>query len=382
MTALDFGILAFTLALGLWGYRQGLIVGVLTLIGFATGAAIGSRLAPLVLNEGTKSPYAPLLAALGALIGGAMVAVTLESMALGLRERVIRNRRHLHLADGAGGAALVACVALGVVWVFGAVALHAPGTTGLRLDVQRSVILRSLNDLLPPSGPVLNALDRVDPAPSIVGPVTPVAPPDPQRRLRPRRRARRRLGRPRDRHRLRARRRGLGLGRGARHRRHQRPRRRRRGRHLGQHPLRRLARRDAGLLRPRERPGAAADRRPAAGAPARAPDASRGESGAVLGYPENGPYDAAPARFGETREVVSEDSYGRGPVQRAIASLRGTVRSGNSGGPLVDTQGRVLGTVFATTTYGNPGGFAIPDDLVAAALSETQDEVDTGPCTG
>src|SRR6478752_2981067 len=169
MTPLDFGILAFTLALGLWGYKQGLIVGVLTLVGFAAGAALGSHLAPLVLSGGSQSPYAPLFAALGALLAGALVAVTLESLALGLRERLIR-RRGLHLADGAGGAALVASVALGLVWVFGAVALHAPGTARLRADVQESVILRSLNEVLPPSGPVLNALDRVDPAPSIAGP--------------------------------------------------------------------------------------------------------------------------------------------------------------------------------------------------------------------
>ena len=42
------------------------------------------------------------------------------------------------------------------------------------------------------------------------------------------------------------------------------------------------------------------------------------------------------------------------------ASLRGTVRSGNSGGPLVDAQGRVLGTVFATTTYGTPAASRSP----------------------
>src|SRR5262245_31187217 len=150
VTALDWGIVAFTLALGIWGYRQGLIVGVLTLVGFAVGAFLGSRIAPLILTEGYESPYAPLLAALGALIAGALAAVALESMALGLRARLIRGRG-LHLADGAGGAALVACVALGIVWVFGAVALHAPGTTGLRGDVQRSVIMRRLNDLMPPS---------------------------------------------------------------------------------------------------------------------------------------------------------------------------------------------------------------------------------------
>ena len=86
MTFLDWGIVAFTLALGIWGYRQGLIVGLLTLVGFAAGAFAGSRLAPLVLNEGARSPYAPLLAALGALFAGALVAVTMESVGLGLRK--------------------------------------------------------------------------------------------------------------------------------------------------------------------------------------------------------------------------------------------------------------------------------------------------------
>ena len=159
MTVLDWGIVAFTLALALWGYRQGLIVGTLTLFGFAMGAFAGSRIGPLILNQGSESPYAPLCAALGALLAGALVAVTLESLALGLRSRLMRERKGLHLADGAGGAALIASVALGLVWVFGAVALHAPGTAQLRADVQRSLILRSLNQVLPPSGPILRALE-------------------------------------------------------------------------------------------------------------------------------------------------------------------------------------------------------------------------------
>ena len=117
--------------------------------------------------------------------------------------------------------------------------------------------------------------------------------------------------------------------------------------------------------------------------PFRSPRApSRGQSAAVLGYPDNGPFAIAPARFGETRDVISEDSYGRGPIRRSISSLRGAVRSGNSGGPIVDAQGRVLGTVFAATTYGKPGGFAIPDEMVQAALGQVGAEVDTGPCTG
>ena len=112
MTVLDWGIVAFTVALGLWGYRQGLIVGALTLVGFASGRSWVAGSAPWCLHQGPESPYAPLFAALGALLVGAVVAVTLESLALGLRARLIR-RKALHRADGAGGAALIAAVALG-----------------------------------------------------------------------------------------------------------------------------------------------------------------------------------------------------------------------------------------------------------------------------
>lgn len=380
MTVLDFGIVAFTLALGLWGYRQGLIVGTLTLIGFALGAFAGSRVAPLVLNQGAESPYAPLCAALGALVGGALVAVALESMALGLRARLIRGTGALHLADGAGGAALVASVALGVVWVFGAVALHAPGTAQLRADVQRSVILRSLNEVLPPSGPILNALDRVDPAPSIVGSSTPVAAPDLSIVADPDvERAGdsvvRVLGTAC----------GLGVeGSGWVA-----------GPGLVVTNAHVVAGEDDTTVTTRE--GASLDATPVyydpendlallqveAEVPALpiAPDPASGTTAAVLGYPENGPYAEAPARLGETRETISNDSYGRGPIGRRIASLRGSVRSGNSGGPLVDSRGRVLGTVFAATTIGTPGGFAIPADIVEAALREPAAPVDTGPCT-
>jgi S1-C subfamily serine protease len=114
-----------------------------------------------------------------------------------------------------------------------------------------------------------------------------------------------------------------------------------------------------------------------------APEPGRGAAGAVLGYPENGPYAASPARFGETDTVISEDAYGNGPINRSIVSLRGSVRSGNSGGPLVDSQGRAMATVFAATTSGPPGGFAVPNEIVSAALNQvSSDPVDTGPCTG
>jgi S1-C subfamily serine protease len=83
-----------------------------------------------------------------------------------------------------------------------------------------------------------------------------------------------------------------------------------------------------------------------------------------------------------TGPVVTQDSYGQGPVTRELTALRGEVRSGNSGGPLVDGAGNVMGTVFAATTQGKPGGYAVPNDIVARALTDTTGEVSTGPCTG
>lgn len=380
MTLLDWTIVAFTLALALWGARQGLIVGALTLAGFAGGAFAGGRLAPLLLNGGSESPYAPLFAALGALLGGAVVAVTLEGLALGLRSRLIRGQA-LHALDGAGGAALVGALALGMAWVFGAAALHAPGAGELRGEVQRSAILRGLNELLPPSGPILNALSRVDPRPLIAGPTTPVAPPDAAIARDPD------VGATSD---SVVRVLGTACGLGVE------------GSGWAATPS--LVVTNSHVVAGQDDTsvttfdGASLDAvavhydpgndlavlRVSASLPAltTAPRPRRGQTGAVLGYPENGPYTVTPARFGGTRTVLSEDAYGRGPFQRRLVFLRGRVRSGNSGGPMVDAQGRVLATVFAATTSGPSGGYAIPNEVVDAALGESSAPVDTGPCTG
>jgi len=112
-----------------------------------------------------------------------------------------------------------------------------------------------------------------------------------------------------------------------------------------------------------------------------------GQEGAVLGFPLDGRFDAEPSRAGTTQTVSTEDAYGNGPVEREILALRGRVRPGNSGGPLVGRDGRVLGTVFAAVT-GSPtgGGFAVPDRLVARALAAAAARpgatVSTGNCAG
>jgi S1-C subfamily serine protease len=79
---------------------------------------------------------------------------------------------------------------------------------------------------------------------------------------------------------------------------------------------------------------------------------------------------------------VSQDAYGRGPVRRAIVSLRGAVRSGNSGGPMVDGAGRVVTTIFAATTSGPRGGYGVPNSLVREALDRAGGPVSTGQCGG
>ncbi len=113
-----------------------------------------------------------------------------------------------------------------------------------------------------------------------------------------------------------------------------------------------------------------------------APQVVRGTAAAVLGYPENGPFTISAARVGSTGQVISEDSYGRGPVQRTMTPFRGQVQSGNSGGPVVDSSGRVLTTVFAAEMgQGRHGGLGVPDEIVRAALQGSLRPTGTGPCS-
>jgi len=108
-------------------------------------------------------------------------------------------------------------------------------------------------------------------------------------------------------------------------------------------------------------------------------DAASGDAGAILGYPQNGPFDARSARIGRTQTVLTDDAYGRGPVHRLLTPLRGLVRPGNSGGPLVDSSGGVLTTVFAGTVGGGPhGGYGVANATVAHVLAAAASRASTG----
>jgi uncharacterized membrane protein required for colicin V production len=385
MTLLDWLIVAFAGTLALFGFRQGFIVGVLSFAGFAGGAFLGTRIGPLLLPQGSASPYAPAFGLVGALLGGAILASGLEGLGFRLRRTLILPG--LGLLDGALGAILGLALGLGIIWIVAAVAAQTPGQEQLRGDIQRSAILRGLNELLPPTGPVLDALARLDPLPSIAGPRADVAAPNPQETRLPGVRVAERsvvrvLGTAC----------GLAIeGSGW----VIRPELVLTNAHVvageqdttveagGRQPM--LAAEpigydptdDLALLRVR-----------GLGLPSLrlAGEASSGASGAILGYPENGPFDAEPARIGQTQAVITQDAYGRGPVSRLLTPLRGLVRPGNSGGPLVDGAGEVLTTVFAATVGGgHHGGYGVANATAASVLAKVEagggGTVSTGPCT-
>src|SRR3954467_12770749 len=105
MTVVDWIIVVFTLLMGAWGYAQGLIVGALSLAGFLGGAFLGSRLGPLVLDEGSPSPIPPLIALVGPFLIGGILASGLEVLGFPLRRRLPAG---LGVLDGIGGAVLIA----------------------------------------------------------------------------------------------------------------------------------------------------------------------------------------------------------------------------------------------------------------------------------
>jgi S1-C subfamily serine protease len=113
-----------------------------------------------------------------------------------------------------------------------------------------------------------------------------------------------------------------------------------------------------------------------------------GTAAGILGYPLDGPFNAEPGRIGQTQVVNTQDAYGNGPVQRSITSLRGHVRPGNSGGPMIDAAGHVVATVFAAITGGSGssrGGFAVPNALIRTQLGFARSRrapVSTQGCAG
>ena len=112
-------------------------------------------------------------------------------------------------------------------------------------------------------------------------------------------------------------------------------------------------------------------------------DGKEKQQGAVLGYPQDGPFDAQPVRIRGDQRLRSPDIYGNGTVTRHVFSLRGMIRPGNSGGPFVSTAGRVLGVVFAASVSDQDTGYALTADQVRRAAArglQSEDRVSSGNC--
>lgn len=110
--------------------------------------------------------------------------------------------------------------------------------------------------------------------------------------------------------------------------------------------------------------------------------AMTGTDAVVLGYPGGGPFVAYPARVREAIELKAPDLYRALTVRRDVYAIRGMVRSGDSGGPLIDRDGRVLGMNFAAATHDPEIGFVLTAKQIYphAVRSGMTQPVGTGPC--
>jgi uncharacterized membrane protein required for colicin V production len=375
----DWLAIAIVLFAAIGGFRRGLVLSALSLIGLALGAYIGSRLAPHVLHGGLDSRWTPVAGLVGALVGA--VLLQFGALAIGSFIRGGMRFKPLRLIDSAGGLLFGGAIGLAIVWVAASVALLTPGQTGFRQEVQRSAIVKQLDSALPPRT-LLNLLARIDPFPSIVGPKAPSLPPsrgvlrDPSIRA-----ATTRIVKVR----------GTACGVGvegsgwvA-------------GRNLivtaahvvaGEPPQTTLVtipgqplpavadvvvldlHNDVAVLRV-----SGVDLKPL-----RLSDPRSGASVAILGYPLDGGLTATPGRIGRTATVLTQDALGNGPVARSITAIAGRVEHGDSGGPAVDTAGRVESMIFAAR-LGSASGYGVPPSIIGSDLGRAGTHaVSTGTC--
>jgi S1-C subfamily serine protease len=113
-------------------------------------------------------------------------------------------------------------------------------------------------------------------------------------------------------------------------------------------------------------------------------DPPRGTSGAVIGYPGGGPEQVVPAAVSGTELARGYNIYGDTLVTRDIEVLAAHVIPGNSGGPMVDGNGTVVGLVFAASTTNADEGFALTMSQIAPDLQLARGRtaaVSTQSCT-
>jgi hypothetical protein len=376
MSSVDLVAIALVLLTSLSGFRRGLVVGVFSLTGLLLGFYIGARVGPSIVG-GDLARWLPLVALAVATVCAA-IGQTIGSLVGRNLRRALFVLGPLRLFDNLGGGLLGALTGLALCWAVGAVFLYLPGQTELRRYAQGSSILSMLNQELPP-GRVIDTLARIDPFAVLAGPAAGVGPPDPAvlesagitaAALSVVRVAGNACG--------------LGVE-GS-------------GWIAGHGLVVTNAHVVAGMASPRvdRNDGNLLDARVVwfdklndvavlrveglAARPLPLADAVKGAPAGLLGYPGNGPYRETAVRVGRVVRIVGRDAYGTFPVSRRVTTIRGVIRSGNSGGPVVDAQGRVITMVFAQRA-GTDGGYGVPTEIVSAAIANAGTEALVTPCT-
>jgi S1-C subfamily serine protease len=394
VNALDWLLVVLVLAYALSGYWQGFVTGAFATTGLLLGGLLGVWLAPIALGDADPS----LLVSLGALF----IVILAASLGQGLLQYVgarIRDRitwQPARAIDAIGGAALSAAAVLVVAWALG-VAISGSRIGGITGPVRSSAVLAQVNEVMPTAaGQFLDAFNDVVGTtffPRYLEPFSPeriveVSPGDERMKTDP--------------DVVRAGESVLKIrgtndcGRGVE------------GTGFLYSPDRLMTNAHvvAGVDDPEVVVGD--DNVPAtvveydpdldiavlefeSGSLALLPfndpesPAKSRDDVAILGYPEDGPFDVRAGRIRDQQRLSSPDIYGDGKVIREVYSLRGLVRPGNSGGPIVSSAGEAVGVVFAASVTDEDTGYALTAAQVAqaAALGVTStDAVSTGDCAG
>ncbi|MGL4745994.1 MAG: trypsin-like peptidase domain-containing protein, partial [Dermatophilaceae bacterium] len=109
-----------------------------------------------------------------------------------------------------------------------------------------------------------------------------------------------------------------------------------------------------------------------------------GDQAVLAGFPGDDGFTVQSARVRDVIRAKGADIYGDSGTTREIYSLRAQVRQGASGGPMVDTDGRVVGMVFATSLDDPETGYALTAAEIAPILRTglvATTAVSTGRCT-
>jgi S1-C subfamily serine protease len=371
VTIADVLLVAWVAMMAAQGFFRGLAAQILSIVGVAIGAFLGSWLAPHVVPGDST-----LASLIGALTGAVLLGVAAGSL-VGSARRFVLIRPALRFVDNWGGALTGAVVGLGFAWLAAVFFLHEP-SLGLRPAIQRSAILPRLLHAVPPDN-VLSALDRIDALPLLPGVEEGLPEPDPSVLESPGARAAAASV-------VKVQGTSCGLGAqgsgwvvertlvatnahviaGQRDTQVLSPG----GQTLPARVVYRDVANDVALLRVNG---------------LHAPSlATRGGGDfpkpvVLLGYPRDGALTATAGTAGEPRTVLAPDAYRNSVRPRRVVPLRGSVAPGESGGPVVDRRGAVVAMIFGGTRRGE-GGFAVPIDIVLRGVSTPLRPTSSGPC--